>query len=169
MRSVHPFKIRKIHPDAVIPKYAHGPLQDAGMDLHSVEHVLLHKNVPTLVKTGLQIQLPSGMEGQVRPRSGLALKHGVTVWNAPGTIDPSYRGEVGVILLWNGFNSNYFSSGDENFDTGKFFEINPGDRIAQLVVAGYVMVDAWEETDELDGTVRGEGGFGSTGTGASNA
>ena len=159
-------KVRKLHPDAIVPKYAHGPEEDAGMDLCALENVLLHKDKPTAVRTGIAIELVPGTEGQVRPRSGLSLKHGITVVNAPGTVDPSYRGEIKVILNWSGHNSNYFSSGDENFDTGKFFEIKPGDRIAQLVVAQYLAVEMVE--GDLSETARGEGGFGSTGV-ASNA
>ena len=101
-----------------------------------------------LIPTGLCIELPSGFEGQVRPRSGLALKHGITVLNAPGTIDADYRGEVSVLLI---------NHGDEPF------EISRGMRIAQLVVAP-VRQSVWEERDALSDTSRGAGGYGSTGT-----
>ena len=100
-----------------------------------------------LVPTGLRIALPEGYEAQVRPRSGLALKHGVTLPNSPGTIDADYRGEIGVILM---------NLGQEPF------VVEPGDRIAQMVVAPVVRV-AWSEAEALDATERGEGGFGSTG------
>lgn len=100
-----------------------------------------------LIPTGLRIALPQGYEAQVRPRSGLALKHGVTVLNSPGTIDADYRGEVGVILI---------NLGQEPF------EIKHGDRIAQMVVAPYARV-SWNSVDSLDETQRGEGGFGHTG------
>lgn len=100
-----------------------------------------------LVKTGIVIQLPPGHEAQVRPRSGLAIKHGIAVLNSPGTIDQDFRSELGVILINHG-------------DTG--FLVSDGDRIAQLVIAP-VTVAALMEVDELDETVRGEGGFGSTG------
>ena len=100
-----------------------------------------------LIPTGLRIALPQGYEAQVRPRSGLALKHGVTVLNSPGTIDADYRGEVGVILI---------NLGQDPF------EIKHGDRIAQMVVAPYARV-SWNPVDSLDETQRGEGGFGHTG------
>ena len=100
-----------------------------------------------LVPTGLYIALPEGFEAQIRPRSGLALKHGITVLNSPGTIDADYRGELKVLLV---------NLSDRDF------EVNPGERIAQMVVARYQQV-AWEQTDSLDSTDRGEGGFGSTG------
>ena len=116
------------------------------MDLHSVEEVTLAPGVPRLVPTGLTVEIPAGYEGQVRPRSGLALKHAVTVPNAPGTIDPGYRGELRVILLNLGAQS---------------YTVHPGDRIAQLIVARYEAVE-WEEGD-LAESRRGEGGFGSSG------
>jgi len=100
-----------------------------------------------LVPTGLHIALPSGFEAQVRPRSGLALKHGVSVLNAPGTVDADYRGDIGVILINHG---------------NAPFEITDGERIAQLVIAKYERI-VWVETDILDETERGAGGFGSTG------
>jgi dUTP pyrophosphatase len=139
-------RIQRIHPDAILPKYAHGPEEDAGMDLHSVEAVTLEPGVPRLVPTGLTIELPSGFEAQVRPRSGLALKHAITMPNAPGTIDPGYRGELRVILL---------NLGREPYS------IAPGDRIAQMIVARYEPVE-WLET-ELAASRRGAGGFGSSG------
>jgi dUTP pyrophosphatase len=101
-----------------------------------------------MVPTGLYIALPEGTEAQIRPRSGLAAKHGVTVLNTPGTIDADYRGEIKVILV--------------NL-SNETFTINPGERIAQMVVARYEKVE-WEEVDTLDATERGAGGFGSTGT-----
>jgi dUTP pyrophosphatase len=139
-------RIQRIHPDAILPKYAHGPEEDAGMDLHSVEAVTLDPGVPRLVPTGLTIELPPGFEAQVRPRSGLALKHAITMPNAPGTIDPGYRGELRVILL---------NLGREPY------AIAPGDRIAQMIVARYEAVE-WHET-ELAESSRGVGGFGSSG------
>lgn len=120
----------------------------AGMDLRANEEVTLPPNTRTIVMTGLFIELPIGFEAQVRPRSGLAIKHGITVLNAPGTIDADYRGEIGVIL--------YNSSPND-------FVVNPGDRIAQMVIARHERVQ-WEEVDELDETTRGAGGFGHTGT-----
>jgi dUTP diphosphatase len=139
-------KIRRISPHAVLPKYAHGPNEDAGMDLHAAEDAVLEPGVPVAVATGLTIEVPPGYEAQVRPRSGLALKHAITVANAPGTIDPGYRGEVKVILLNLGQSS---------------YKIHPGDRIAQMVIARYEAVE-WEES-ELNESRRGEGGFGSSG------
>lgn len=128
-----------------VPKYA--TAGDAGADLISAEDVRIAAHQRVLVKTGVKIAIPEGYVGLVHPRSGLALKHGITVLNAPGTIDAGYRGEVGVILL----------------NTGSVdFEVKAGDRIAQLVIqkveiAEFKIVDALTESD------RGEGGFGSTG------
>jgi len=139
-------RIERVHPGAVLPEYAHGPAEDAGMDLRAVEDVTLEPGVPRLVPTGLTIELPSGFEGQVRPRSGLALKHAITMPNAPGTIDPGYRGELRVILL---------NLGREPYT------IRAGDRIAQLVVARYERIE-WIEGGLAD-SVRGRGGFGSSG------
>ncbi|WP_180539133.1 dUTP diphosphatase [Nevskia soli] len=140
------FRIQRLHPDARIPKYAHGPEEDAGMDLHATEAILLEPGRPALVPTGIAIELPSGFEAQIRPRSGLALKHAITLPNSPATIDPGYRGEIRVILL---------NLGREAY------QIRPGDRIAQMVIAKYEAVE-WEEAD-LAESVRGEGGFGSSG------
>lgn len=140
-------KIKKLHADARIPKYAHGPDEDAGMDLCSIERAVLEPGKAALVSTGLAIELPPGYEGQVRPRSGLAAKFSVTVANAPGTIDPGYRGEVKVILL----------------NLGRAdYAVEAGDRIAQLVVARYEPVE-WLEEAELGDSARGAGGFGSSG------
>ena len=138
-------KFRKIHPDATLPAYAHPG--DAGMDVRSVADLEIGPGERALVPTGLVMALPPGYEAQVRPRSGLALKRGVTVLNSPGTIDEGYRGEVGVIL------ANF---GNEPFPVRK------GDRIAQIVVAPVVQARV-EETFETDYTDRGAGGFGSTG------
>src|SRR5438067_11370628 len=139
-------RIQRIHPDAILPAYAHGPDEDAGMDLHAVEEVTLEPGVARLVPTGLTVEIPRGYEGQVRPRSGLALKHAITIPNAPGTIDPGYRGEIRVILL---------NLGQADY------QVHAGDRIAQMVLARYEPVD-WEEA-ELSESVRGTGGFGSSG------
>ena len=138
-----PFK--RIHPDAVLPAYAHP--SDAGMDLRSVDELVIPPGGRALVHTGLVMALPPLYEAQVRPRSGLALKHGVTVLNAPGTVDSGYRGEVGVIL------ANF---GDVDFPVKK------GDKIAQLVIAPVLQPEAME-TEVIDETDRGTGGFGSTG------
>lgn len=139
-------RIRKTHAAAVLPAYAHGPLEDAGMDLCAVEDATLAPGVPQLVPTGLTIELPPGYEAQVRPRSGLALKQAITMPNTPGTIDPGYRGEIRVILL---------NLGREPYT------IHAGDRIAQMIVSRYEAVE-WEEGD-LANSARGEGGFGSSG------
>jgi len=116
------------------------------MDLRAVADVTLAPGVPHLVPTGLTVEIPPGYEAQVRPRSGLALKHAITMPNAPGTIDPGYRGEVRVILL---------NLGAEPYT------VRAGDRIAQMIVARYETVE-WEE-GELADSARGEGGFGSSG------
>lgn len=130
-----------------LPKYQ--TELSAGMDLYANidEPITLKSLERTLVKTGLFISLPKGYEAQVRPRSGLAFKNGITVLNTPGTIDADYRGEIGVILV-------NLSADD--------FTINDGDRIAQLVIAKYETA-IWEEVENLDETERGEGGFGSSG------
>jgi dUTP pyrophosphatase len=138
-------EFKKIHPDASLPAYAHAG--DAGMDVRSVDDLTIPAGGRALVKTGLVALLPPGYELQVRPRSGLALKFGVTVLNSPGTIDSGYRGEIGVILV---------NFGAEPFVVAK------GDRIAQLVVASYVSAEV-AETRTVDETERGEGGFGSSG------
>src|SRR5258705_7268517 len=139
-------RIQRIHPAAVLRAYAHGPAEDAGMDLHAVEDVTLEPGAPRLVPTGLTVEIPPGYEAQVRPRSGLALQHAITQPNAPGTIDPGYRGEIRVILL---------NLGREPYT------IHAGDRIAQMIVARYEAVE-WVEGD-LAESRRGAGGFGSSG------
>lgn len=130
------------------PFYA--TVNSAGMDLKAniEEPITLAPLQRAMVPTGLYIALPEGTEAQVRPRSGLAAKHGVTVLNTPGTIDADYRGEIKVILV--------------NL-SNEPFTINPGERIAQMVVARYEKVE-WDIVDTLDETERGAGGFGSTGT-----
>jgi dUTP pyrophosphatase len=139
-------RIRKLHPDAATPQYAHGPEEDAGMDLCSVADALLEPGIPQAVPTGLSIELPPGFEAQIRPRSGLAFKHAISVPNSPGTIDPGYRGEVKVILINLGRQP---------------YQISKGDRIAQMVIARYEAVEI--EEGELTDTTRGSGGFGSSG------
>lgn len=121
----------------------------AGMDLRAQldEAIVLTPLQRSIVKTGLFIELPIGLEAQVRPRSGMAIKHGITVLNAPGTIDADYRGEIGVILV-------------NLSDTP--FTINHGDRIAQLVIAKHETI-TWKQTDKLSDSARGTAGFGSTG------
>ncbi len=136
---------KRIHPEATLPAYAHA--SDAGMDVRSVEDVTIPVGGRALVHTGLVMELPPRYEAQVRPRSGLALKHGVTVLNTPGTIDAGYRGEVGVILA--------------NFGDAPF-EVKKGDKIAQLVIAP-VTQPVIVEVADVNETDRGAGGFGSTG------
>ncbi|MBQ8422337.1 MAG: dUTP diphosphatase [Bacteroidales bacterium] len=123
--------------------------KSAGMDLKAdiAEPIVLAPLERAMIPTGLYIALPDGTEAQVRPRSGLAAKHGISVLNAPGTIDADYRGEIKVILV--------------NL-SNEPFTVNPGERIAQMVIARYEKVE-WDEVEVLDETERGEGGFGSTG------
>ena len=123
--------------------------QSAGLDLRASldQPVVLQPGERSLIPTGIKLALPPGMEAQVRPRSGLAYKHGVTVLNAPGTIDADYRGDIGVILVNHGEAA---------------FTVEDGSRIAQMVLAKYEQVE-WEEVRELTDTDRGDGGFGSTG------
>ena len=130
-----------------LPEFA--TVDSAGMDLraHLEAPVTLQPGERRLIPTGLHIALPQGLEAQVRPRSGLAYKHGITVLNSPGTIDADYRGDVGVILINHG---------------QEVFEVAPGDRIAQLVVARYERFD-WTPVESLDETSRGAGGFGHSG------
>ncbi|HEY7336757.1 MAG TPA: dUTP diphosphatase [Bryobacteraceae bacterium] len=137
-------RIKRLHSDAHLPVYAHGPLEDAGLDLRSIERVALRPGIARAVPTGLAIELPPGFEAQVRPRSGLALKHSLTV--NFGTIDPGYRGEIRVVM---------FNLGREEYIVEK------GDRIAQLVIGRYEGIE-WEE-GELGDSARGAGGFGSSG------
>ena len=139
-------RIKKLRANAQLPEYAHGPREDAGLDIRCVESALLEPGVPKAVATGLALEIPPGYEVQIRPRSGLALKHAITLPNAPATIDPGYRGELKIILL----------------NLGKTaYEIHPGDRIAQMIAARYEPVE-WEEGD-LGTSERGTGGFGSSG------
>lgn len=130
-----------------LPQYA--TELSAGMDVRAnlTEPIVLQPMQRVLVPTGLRVELPAGYEMQLRPRSGLALRHGITLLNTPGTIDADYRGEIGVIMV--------------NFSSEPF-TINPGERICQAVVAPYTRV-AWQPATELSETDRGEGGFGHTG------
>jgi len=139
--------IKRLSNSAKLPSYAHPG--DAGLDLYAAVSVSIEPGESGLVGTGISIELPPNTEAQVRPRSGLAFKHGVTVLNAPGTIDADYRGEVQVLLV---------NLGDETFT------VTRGLRIAQLVVTPVLRV-ALVEADALDATPRAAGGFGSTGTG----
>ena len=141
-------QVQKIKPEARIPAYAHHG--DAGVDLYSTVDHLLGPGERFLVPTGLKMAIPEGYEGQVRPKSGLALKHGISVLNTPGTVDAPYRGEVGVILV--------------NLDHKASYEIKKGEKVAQMVFAK-VEHAAFAEAPELSETTRGAGGFGSTGKG----
>ena len=138
-------KIVKLKSSAVIPRYEH--YGDSGMDLISIEEVEIKSYESKLIKTGISIELPPNTEAQIRPRSGLALKHQITVLNTPGTIDEGYRGEIGVVLINHGSIS---------------FKVLPGMRIAQMVIMPIIRVEI-EEVDSLNSSIRGTDGFGSTG------
>ncbi len=140
-------EVKRLPHGAGLPLPAYATSGAAGMDVVSAEDVTLAPAARHAVATGLALAIPEGYEIQVRPRSGLALKHGITVPNTPGTIDSDYRGELKVILINHGTDP---------------FAIARGDRVAQLVLAPVVQA-AWDEVAELDLTERGEGGFGSTG------
>jgi dUTP pyrophosphatase len=142
-----PVQVRRLpHGEGLdLPRYATAGA--AGMDVLSAEDFVLEPGARHAVATGLAVAIPSGYEIQVRPRSGLALKHGISVPNTPGTIDSDYRGELKVILI------NH---------SGEPFPIHRGDRVAQIVLAPVTLAE-WNEVTELDETARGAGGFGSTG------
>ena len=140
-------KVKKLHPNAIVPRYM--TEHAAGMDLCTVadEPIVLEPGERTLLPTGLAMEIPPGYEGQVRPRSGLALKKGITLVNSPGTIDADYRGEIGIIIINHG---------------NEAVEIMPGDRVAQLIVAPVTRA-ALIEVEGLNDTGRNSGGFGHTG------
>jgi len=138
-------KVKLIKEDAKLPQYANPG--DAGLDLFSVEEKIIKPGEFALIATGICLELPPGTEAQVRPRSGLALKHGITLLNSPGTIDEGYRGEVKVMLINHG---------------KKEFKVEKHMRIAQMVVAPVTRMNVIE-VEEISDSVRGEGGFGSTG------
>lgn len=138
-------KILKLNEAAIVPHYAHPG--DAGLDLFAVEKAEILPGETRLINTGIAIALPIGTEAQIRPRSGLALRHSVTVLNSPGTIDAGYRGEVGVILINHGKNT---------------FEVTVGMKIAQMVIAAIIPVKA-TVVEQLDDTLRADRGYGSTG------
>lgn len=145
--NIGPIQVKKLDPGAILPMRAHAG--DAGADLYAVEEVTLTPGERALVGTGIAIALPMGTVGLIHPRSGLAAKHGLTIVNAPGTVDAQYRGELKVCLL--------------NTDRTEPFTVTPGMRIAQLVVERVELVE-FVEADVLEETERGEGGYGSTGT-----
>ena len=138
--------IKRLDPTVELPKYAHPT--DAGLDLRANEDCTLKPFERRLVSTGLAIALPDGYAGFVQPRSGLAIKQGLSIVNTPGLIDAHYRGELKVILI--------------NLDPTNNIQINKGDRIAQLVILPFLAAE-FSEADALDATDRGAGGFGSTG------
>lgn len=138
-------KIKKNNEKAIIPKYAHEG--DAGLDLYSVEECILEPGERGLIHTGIQIELPNNTEAQIRPRSGLALKYGITTLNSPGTIDEGYRGEIGVILI------NH---------SKECFKVEEGMKIAQMIIKPVVKVEI-KETNKLSDTERKDNGFGSSG------
>jgi dUTP pyrophosphatase len=142
-------RFKKLRLDAVVPTYAHGSEEDAGLDLaFCADHpTTIAPGERSLLPTGIAIELPSGFEGQIRPRSGLALARGLTVLNAPGTIDPGYRGEIRVLLVNLGGTSQ---------------TVNPGERIAQLVVSQYTTIRL-REVAQLDKSDRSDSGFGGSG------
>jgi dUTP pyrophosphatase len=137
--------VKKLHPDAHIPAYQSH--EAAGFDLHSIEEHAITPGSRALVKTGLSMALEPGYELQIRPRSGLAFKHGITVLNTPGTVDSDYRGEIMVLLINHG---------------SETFVIQKGERIAQGIVQAVIQA-SFVEADDLSETARGSGGFGSTG------
>lgn len=137
--------IEKINEKAIMPHYAHQG--DAGLDLFSVEKAVINPMERKLIHTGIKIQLPKDTEAQIRPRSGLALKHGITLLNTPGTIDEGYRGEIGIIVI--------------NL-SNEAFVVEEGMKIAQMVIKPIIKVQV-EQVNELTESDRGEGGFGSTG------
>ncbi len=147
MSSEIAVEVKRLPHGAGLPLPSYATSGAAGMDVVSAEDVTLDPGARHPVATGLALAIPHGYEIQVRPRSGLALKHGITVPNTPGTIDSDYRGELKVIMI---------NHGNEPF------AISRGDRVAQLVLAPVVQA-AWSEVEELDATERGAGGFGSTG------
>ena len=137
--------VQKIEEDAIVPYKAHK--EDAGMDLFSIEDKTLKPMERKLIRTGIKIELPKNTEAQIRPRSGLALKNGITVLNTPGTIDEGYRGEIGIILI--------------NLSKEEF-RVEKGMKIAQMVIKPIININV-EVTRELSESSRGEDGFGSTG------
>lgn len=138
-------KIKKFHPDAVVPEYK--TVGSAGADLVSVHDLDIQPGKVGIVSLGFSVSLPSGYEIQVRPRSGLAAVHAITVLNAPGTVDSDYRGPMSVLLINHG---------------NQVFHVSKGDRVAQMILAE-VCQARFEEVEVLDETERGKGGFGSTG------
>ncbi|WP_024620417.1 dUTP diphosphatase [Metaclostridioides mangenotii] len=142
---MYTLKVKKLNPEAKLPNFAHKG--DAGMDVYSIEEAIIKSGETKLIKTGISIELPEMTEGQMRPRSGLALKNSITLLNSPGTIDGGYRGEIGVIMI---------NHGKDDFKVEKHM------KIAQMVVKPIYDINV-VEVEYLSDTVRGKGGFGSTG------
>lgn len=142
-----PLRVRRLAPDARLPSRAHPG--DAGLDLHALHDVMLAPGERAAVRTGLAVEIPDGQAGLVLPRSGLAMRHGISLVNAPGLIDSGYRGELQVLLL--------------NTDPQTTVRLAAGDRIAQLVLVEVALAEVIE-VPELAASSRGEGGFGSSGT-----
>jgi dUTP pyrophosphatase len=142
-----PLRVRRLAPDALLPSRAHPG--DAGLDLHALHDVMLAPGERAAVRTGLAVEIPDGQAGLVLPRSGLAMRHGISLVNAPGLIDSGYRGELQVLLL--------------NTDPQTTVRLAAGDRIAQLVLVEVALAEV-TEVAELAASSRGEGGFGSSGT-----
>jgi dUTP pyrophosphatase len=141
--------IKRIRPGTETPFPCYMTSHSAGMDLYAdlAVDIILHPGSRVLVPTGIAIALPDGYEAQIRPRSGLALNHGISLVNSPGTIDSDYRGEIGVIMINHGTEP---------------FVVKSGERVAQMIVARFIRVE-WQEVEEHETTSRGEGGFGHTG------
>lgn len=150
MSNPNPLRIVRLDPELPLPRRAHAT--DAGIDLYSTESVVIAPGQRVLVGTGIAIGLEPGTVGLIHPRSGLALKHGLSIVNTPGTIDADYRGEIKVCLV--------------NLDQEQTIDIARGDRIAQLVVQHVILCDVEEvaSVEDLGTTQRGDGGYGSTGT-----
>lgn len=142
-------RFEKIRPDAILPRYAYGPQQDAGLDIFALEGFWIGPGETGIVKTGFKMSMMPGVHAEIRSRSGLSLK-GIVVANAPGTIDPSYRGEVGVIL-YNRSSVSYY--------------VAKQDRVAQMVIMPYIQAYVVEGPVGDYPSLRGDGGFGSTGVG----
>ena len=143
--NTYSLKIEKINDKAIVPSYAHEG--DAGLDLYSVEKLVLEPGKRALVHTGIKIELPKNTEAQIRPRSGLALKHGIALVNSPGTIDEGYRGEIGIIVINHGQDT---------------FIVEEGMKIAQMVIKPVWRVEV-QEVSSLSDSDRGEKGYGSSG------
>lgn len=138
-------KIERVNEKAIVPNYAHDG--DAGLDLYSIDELALSPGERALIHTGIKIQLPKNTEAQIRPRSGLALKHGISLVNSPGTIDEGYRGEIGIIVINHG---------------NEVFKVEEGMKIAQMVIKPVWRVEV-EEVNEMSETDRGAKGYGSSG------